>query len=109
YTWWVKAGFARAQRVDPASDRRYPLADVEVEPLHKSGIDGPATSCQDLLNGQSGAEHHAVLDAHHASTPVGLDNLGIERLGQRHPARFGPRPFVLAPFGLHPVAKMGQQ
>src|SRR5690349_1974937 len=38
--------------------------------LHKSGIDGPATSCQDLLDGQSGAEHHAVRDAHNASTPI---------------------------------------
>src|SRR4030095_17011953 len=34
--------------------------------LDKGGIDGPAASRQDLLNGQPGAEHHAVLDPHDA-------------------------------------------
>ena len=46
------ARFALTQGIDPASDRRYALADVEVEPLHKCGIDGPTTWCQDLLDGQ---------------------------------------------------------
>ena len=35
--------FALAERIDPASDRRHALANVEVETLHKGGIDGPAT------------------------------------------------------------------
>src|ERR1051325_8511596 len=47
--------------------------------LDKRGIDGPATSRQDLFNGQSGAEDHAVFDAHEASTSVRLHDLGIEQ------------------------------
>src|SRR5262252_5777640 len=31
--------------------------------LHEGGVDGPATGCQDLLDGQPGAEHHAMCDA----------------------------------------------
>jgi hypothetical protein len=36
-----QARFALAERIDPASDGRHPLTDVEVEPLHKGGIDRP--------------------------------------------------------------------
>ena len=70
-----QACFALAQGVHPTSDRRHPLTEVEVEPLHKGGINGPASSCQDLLDGQPGAEHHAVLDPHEAPAPVRLDDL----------------------------------
>jgi hypothetical protein len=65
-----QARFAPTQGIDPTPDRRYALAEVEVEPLDKRGINGPATSGQDLFDGQSGAEDHAVFDAHEASTPV---------------------------------------
>src|ERR687888_1853113 len=53
--------------------------------LDKRGVDGPATSCQKLLNGQPGAEHHAVFHPDEAPTPVGLHDLCIEQRGQRHP------------------------
>jgi hypothetical protein len=35
--------FIPAQGVDPVPDRRHALADIEVEPLDKRGIAGPAT------------------------------------------------------------------
>src|SRR6267143_3443947 len=73
-----QARFALTKRVDPASDRRYPLADVEVESLHKGGTHAPATDRQDLLDGQPGAEDHAVLDANDKSAPIRLHDLGIE-------------------------------
>src|SRR5436853_949132 len=73
-----QARFALTQGIDPASDRRYALADVEVEPLHKCGIDGPATRRQELFDGQLGAEHHAVLDPYDAPAPVRFHNLSIE-------------------------------
>ena len=93
----------------PAPDRRHALTDVEVEPLDKGRVDGPATGRQDLLDGQPGAEHHAVCDAHEAPAPVRLHHLRVAQLGQRHPARLGHWAFVLAPFGLHPLAKMRQE
>ena len=37
-----QARFALTQRIDPASDGRHSLADVEIEALDKGGIDGPA-------------------------------------------------------------------
>src|SRR6266853_5855925 len=77
-----QARFALTQGIDPASDRRYALADGEVEPLHKGSIDGPTTCCQDLLDGQLGAEHHAVLDTYDGPAPVRFHNLSIEQLGQ---------------------------
>src|SRR4030095_3728504 len=76
--------------------------------LNERGIDGPATSRQDLFNGQSGAEDHTVFDVHEASTPVRLHALCIEQLGQRHPSRFGQRPFVLATLRVPPMPKMGE-
>ena len=73
-----QARCALTESIDPASDRCDPLADVEVQPFDKRGIDRPAPSRQHLLNGQPGAEHHAVCDAHEASAPLRLDNLGVE-------------------------------
>jgi hypothetical protein len=62
--------FALTQGIDPASDRRDPLAEVEVESLHKGGMHAPATGRHDLLDGQPGAEDHAVLDANDMSAPL---------------------------------------
>ena len=93
----------------PASDRRHALTEVEVETLHKGRIDGPATFRQDLFDGPLGAEHHAEFDPHEASTPGRLHHLRVEQRGQRHPTRLRSWPFILAPFGLPPLAKMGQQ
>jgi hypothetical protein len=50
-----------------------------------------------------------VLDTHDAPAPVRLHNLRIEQTGQWHPPRLGYGAFVLAPFGVHPIAEMGQQ
>src|ERR671936_689736 len=102
------ACFALTQGVDPASDHRYPLADVEVESLHKGGLHTPATGRHDLRDGQPGAEDHAVLDANKTSAPIRFHDLGIEQLGQWHPPRLRSWPCVLASFGVHPGAKMRQ-
>src|SRR5262252_5329408 len=102
------ACFALAHRVHPAPDRRHPLTDIEVKPLDKRRVDGPATGCQDLLDGQLGAEDYAVCDAREAPTPVRLHHLRVAQRGQWHPTWFRSWPFVLAPFGLYPMAKMGQ-
>jgi hypothetical protein len=55
-----QARCALAEGVHPAPDRRRALTDSQVKPLDKSRVDGPATGCQDLRDGQLGAEHHAV-------------------------------------------------
>ena len=55
-----QACFALAERVDPTAHRCHALTEIEVEPLHKGGIDRPTTRRSDLLDGQPGAEHHAV-------------------------------------------------
>src|SRR5262249_43953335 len=73
--------------------------------FYKRGIDRPAVSRQHLLNGEPGAEHHAVLHADDAPAPVRFHHLRIEQLGQRHPTWFGHGAFVLAPFELNPRAK----
>src|SRR6266478_10258442 len=100
------ARFALTQGIDPASDRRYALADVEVESLHKGGIDGPTTCGQDLLDVQLGAAHHAVLDPYEAPAPVRFHHLSREQLGQRHPPRLRSWPLVLATRGVPPMAAM---
>ncbi len=67
-----------AQRVDTASDRRHALADIQVEPFHKRGVDLPATGSQDLFDRIQRAEYHPVRDPHHALTSVLLDALRIK-------------------------------
>src|SRR2546430_8261192 len=104
----LQARFSLTKHVDPAPERGDALADVQVQPFDKRGIDGPAASRQHLLNGEPGAKHHAVCDADEAPTPIRLDNLSIEQLGQRHPTRLQSWPSVLAPFGVYPKAKMRQ-
>jgi hypothetical protein len=83
--------------------------EVEVEALDKRRVDSPATGRQDLLDGPLGAEHHPVFDPDDAPPPVGLDDLRLEQRGPRYPPRLGHGAFGLAPLGLPPVAKMGQQ
>src|SRR5215813_12765989 len=102
------ACFALAQRVHSTPDCRHPLTDIEVKPLDTRRVDGLATGCQDLLDGQLGAEDDAVCDAHEAPTPGRLHYLRIAQRGPWHPPRFRSWPFVLAPFGLYPMVTMGQ-
>ena len=103
-----QACFALAQRVAPAPDRRHPLTAIEVKPLNQRRVDGPATGCQDLRDGQLGAEHHAVLHPDETPTPVRLHHLRVEQRGQRPPPQLGQWPFGLVPCGLYPGAKMRQ-
>jgi hypothetical protein len=62
-----------------------------------------------VLDSQPGAEDHTMFDPDDAPTPVWLHNLRVEQTGQWHPPRFGYGAFVLAPFGVPPIAEMGQQ
>ena len=103
------ARFALAERVDPAPDRRHALAHIEGEPCDTRRLDRPASSRPPLLDGQPGAEDHAVLDPHETSTPGRLHDVSLEQLGQRHPTRLRSWTFVLAPCGLHPGATMRAQ
>src|SRR5215475_13050603 len=68
----------------------------------------PATARQDRLARQLGAEPHTVCDPDEAPTPVRRDDLRIAQLGERPPARLRHGAFVLAPFGVPPMANMGQ-
>jgi hypothetical protein len=61
---------ALAQRVDPASYRGPPLANVQVKPCNKSCIDLPATGSQPPLDGLMCAEHYLMFDAHEAPAAV---------------------------------------
>src|SRR5882724_3398545 len=85
------------------------LADREVRPLNERGVDLPARGGQPPVDAGHGAEHHAVPRAHHPAAAIGLDHLGIEELGPRHPARFGHGTFGLLARGLHPLAEMRQE
>src|SRR4029434_11304743 len=51
-----------------------------VLPLHKRGIDLPATRPQDLLDPFHGAKHHPVLHAHDTPTTIRLHDLRIQQL-----------------------------
>jgi hypothetical protein len=74
---------ALAQRVDLTPDRRHALANVQVEPLDKGGIDLPATGSQGVLDHLTRAEHHPVLDLDYALPAVLLDDLGVEQPRKR--------------------------
>ena len=102
------ARFALAERVDPATNRRYALTHIEVAALDAGGGDRPALSCQDLFEGQLRTADHAVGDADEASAPVRFHHLRVAQHGQRYPPRLGYGASLLAPFGLHPMTKMGQ-
>ena len=104
-----QAGFALAQGVDPTAHRRDPLADVQIQPLHKRGIDLPATRPQDLLDPFHGAKHHTVCHARDTPTPVRLHDLRLQQLGKRYPAGGRPHSFGVVPLRLPPRAKVGQQ
>jgi hypothetical protein len=41
----LQASLIFAQRIHPTPDRRHPLADIEIQPLNKSGIDLPPPCC----------------------------------------------------------------
>src|SRR6266446_8549323 len=105
----AQAVFALAQRIDTSPHRRYPLADVQVEPFNKGGVHLPTTRSQCLLDGLKRPKHDAMLDVDKAPAAVRLDHLSVKKLGQGHQARFGPRPCVLAPLWLHPITKLGEQ
>src|SRR2546426_9189508 len=100
---------ALAQRIDTPPHRRDMLPDGQVEALHKRRVDLPAAGREHLLDRLEGAKHDAVCHADQPAPPYGLDHLRIEQLRQRHPARLGVWPFVLAAGRLHPLAEMGEE
>ena len=55
------AVLALAPRVAPASDRRSPLAEVQMAPLDKRGLALPAPGREDLCKRRSRAACHPVL------------------------------------------------
>ncbi len=66
----LQASLTFAQRIHPTPDRRHPLADIEMQPLDKSGIDLPSLCRSDLLHGIHGAKDHPVGDVDEAPPPV---------------------------------------
>src|SRR5882724_7208356 len=85
------------------------LADGQIEALHERRVDLPAAGRQHLLDRLQRAEHDPVPHADQAPAPHGLDHLRREELRQRHPARLGVWPLVLAAWRLHPLAEMGEE
>jgi len=85
------------------------LADGEVHALNEGGIDLPATGRQHLLDRFKRAEHDPVPHPHQAPPAHGFDDLGLQELGQRHPARLGQGACRLPARGLHPLPKVAQQ
>ena len=82
--------FVFAQRVDSPPNGGDMVAEVQVQALHKCGIDLPALRGQSLLDDLMRAKHDTVCDPNQASTPIRLDDLCIEQPGLWHPvARAG--------------------
>src|SRR5262247_2559571 len=98
----TQSRFVFAQRVDPPPNGGDMLAEVQVQALHKCGIDLPALRGQSLLNGLTRAKHDTVCDPDQASTPIRLDDLGIEQPGLWHPAWRGPGTLGLSALGVNP-------
>src|SRR5262245_65878016 len=79
------------------------LAKVQIQALDKAGIDRPPALGQDRRDGLCRAEDDAVGYPYEASPPIGLDDLGIEEPGPRHPARLGLGAFSLLALGRYPL------
>ena len=106
-----KARFALAEGVLPGRPTAAtPLANIEVEPLHKIG----RCRWSSHMLACTCAMARRVPNATWCVTPtmalllVRLNDLRVEQFGQWHPPRLGHRTFVLATLALHPMAKMGQ-
>jgi hypothetical protein len=102
----TQSSFVFAQRVDPPPNSGDMLAEVQVQALHKCGIDLPASLGQSLLDCLTRAKHDTVCDPDQASTPIGLDDLCIEQPGLRHPTWCGPGTLGLSALGVNPLAVM---
>jgi hypothetical protein len=98
---------ALAPGVHPTASCRSPLAPVQVQPLPQRGMDVLAPRREDRLDPFPGAQHHAVVHAHDASTPVRRHALRLPPLGERDPAGWGPRSCGVAPLRLPPSATGG--
>ena len=85
------------------------LAQAEVDALHEGGVDLPTAGRQHLLDRCQRAEHDAVLHVNQAPAPHGFDHLGIEQLGQRHPARLRGRTLGPLAWRVHPVPIVREQ
>jgi len=85
------------------------LAELQVKSLYQRCIKGPTPFGQDRFDGRGRAKDDAVFDSDDTPAPVALDDLHVEQPGQRHPAQFGLRPFVMVALGLNPLAIVGHQ
>src|SRR5262245_45310049 len=82
----AQACFLLTEGSDATANRRYVLTEVEIEALHKGRVDLPAMRSQHGIDGLQRAKHYAMTDPYQTPSAHGLDHLGIEQLGQRHPA-----------------------
>ena len=105
----AQARFVFAQRADPSPHRGHMLTDGEVQPLDERGVDLAAKGSQHRINGLQGAKHHTVMHPHQAPTPHRLDDLGIEQLRHRHPARLRRRALGLAAGWPYPLPIVREQ
>src|SRR5215813_12049065 len=96
------------QRVDPSANGGDMLTQVQIQAFDEGGVNLPTPLGQHLPNGFERADHHAVFDPNDEPTPVRFHHLRIEQPGLWYPAWFGRWAFALAPFRLHPLAKVRQ-
>src|SRR5215475_14410111 len=104
-----QADLTLAHRADTTPHGGHMLAEVQIEALHKRGVDLPAVHREHLLHGLQGAEHHAVTDPHQATASQCLDDLGVEELWPWQPAPFRHGTFGLTTRRLPPLAIVGEQ
>jgi hypothetical protein len=57
-SWLSQPGFVLAYRVDPPTNRRHMLAQVQVETLGETRVDLPTPLGQELMDGLMRAEDH---------------------------------------------------
>src|SRR5438445_12538729 len=104
-----QADLTLAHRGDTPPHGGYMLAEVQIEALHKRGVDLPAVPREHLLHGLQGAEHHAATDPHQAPASQCLDDLSVEELWPWHPAPFRHGTLGVTTRRLPPLAIVGEQ
>jgi hypothetical protein len=83
--------------------------DREVDAFNEGGIDLPALRGQHLRDPSQGPEYHPVTYVHQPTAAILLDDLGIVKPGQGHPARLRGMACGLTTWRLYPLAKVGHQ
>src|SRR6266699_2593722 len=85
------AVLALAQRGDTTPPGRDPLAEVQMQTLHKRRVALPAARREPLLPRRPGAKPHAMASPYQASPAHGFDDLRRAPRGPWHPSRFWRR------------------